>query len=87
MRSRLTSHYTTGNFCQSYSGRLGETCFLSVGLVVLVESCAHPRFVAGCGFMARSFSSCYEVFSGRIAGGPVIRLALYEFRSRFAKSL
>ncbi len=44
-RKRLTSLYPTGNFPQSDSRRQGDAHFLSVGLVVSVESCAHPRFV------------------------------------------
>ena len=59
---RLTSDYTTGGFCQSYSRGLGEMRILSVGVVVLSGWRAHVGLIAGWVLVARSLFDCYEVF-------------------------
>lgn len=62
-RSRLTTRYTTGNFHHSHSWRQGDAHFLFVGLVLSVECCAHPRFVAKRRLMARISIDCREIHS------------------------
>ena len=84
---RLTSNYTTGGFCQSYSGGLGEMRILSVGVVGMCGLRAHTGLIAGWGFRARTLFSCYEGFSGRIAGLSAVRVALYEWGGFFSGRL